>query len=195
MMTTRSSRLLVALLVLLTIAGGVYAVAGQRGDGPSLAAVTPVVPPLPPDDITAVPVVGEELPRISPEEAAKARVALTQDEVFKSIAAETSWTVAQEVPNMSEGGEKIGVALIIQLDKPTDSAGPWSQFRCQGTITYEYTQTYRNVTLLGATFNEDGSELLALQPLAPASDQRLQFDNDAKAPQLKCPPGTEEGNN
>ena len=117
-----------------------------------------------------------------------------QDEVFKSIAAQTSWTVGQEGVAVNDDAEKTGVFLIIQLDKPTVSAGPWRQFRCQGTIIYEYTQTYRNVTLLGATFNEHGSEMLALQPLAPASDQPLQFDDDADAPPLKCPPGTEEGN-
>jgi hypothetical protein len=194
MMTTYRSRLVLALIALLAIAGGAYAGGAQRGDDPGLAAVTPVVPALPPVGLTSVPV-GGELPQVSPVEAANARAALTRDEVFQSIAAQTSWTVAQEVPSMSDGGEKIGVALIIQLDEATVSEGPWRQFRCQGTMIYEYTQTVRNITLLGATFNWDGSELLALQPLAPSSAQSLQFDDDAEAPKLKCPPGAEEGNN
>lgn len=64
-----------------------------------------------------------------------------QDEVFKAIAALTSWTVTQEGVAVNDDAEKTGVFLIIQLDEPAGSAGPWRQFRCQGTLIYEYTQT------------------------------------------------------
>ena len=169
-------RVLVALLAFVAIAGGVYAATAQED---------PVFQP-----VDAIPVGQEpELPQVTEEESTRARDALIDSAVFSSLSRGGDWDVVTEIPHTREG-EKVGVALVVELGTPADSRGPWTDLHCQGTVAQEFEFGYSGITTLGAVFDSDGT-LVSLKPLRFASS-----DSESEiVPKPTCPEGLEDKEN
>jgi len=170
-------RLLIAAGALILAAGIAYAVAAEGGEKD---------PPL-----QAVPVPGTELPRVDAAERAQALATLTSSPLFLEATGGRQWTAVSEMPNTTDG-KKVGVGLIVELESPVDSDGPWLAVYCKGTVSQEFRFPYQGVSRLGTVFDGDG-RLIGLLPLPSES---LAFDEDAATtPPPECPEGFEDEEN
>jgi len=170
-------RILLAAGAVALAAAIAYSVAAQGGEQD---------PPL-----EAVPVSGAELPQVDEAERARALATLTGSPLFLEATGGRPWTAVSETPSIRDG-EKVGVGLIVELDSPVDSDGPWLAVYCQGTVSQEFRFAYRGVSRLGAVF-DGGGQLIGLMPLPSAS---LAFDEDAQTtPPPTCPEGFEDEEN
>lgn len=132
---------------------------------------------------------------VTDEEVQNARAALLADPTFSSLTEARPWEVLSEVPNLAEGGRKIGMGLIVELAAPVDSEGPWKQVRCQGTVSEEYRFLYKGVSTLGAGFDDEGRRLVSLRPLPSASMSFDKSDVARQPTQRPCPRGLEDKEN
>jgi hypothetical protein len=143
---------------------------------------------------TGIPVGNDQLPQATEEEVATARETLMANATFASLTAGRSWTVIAQMPN-TDGGVKVGVALIVELDAPSTSNGPWLELRCQATISREFLFEYRGITQVGAAFGPDGRSLVALRPLPSGSLTFDEADVERQPPLQPCPKGSEDVEN
>lgn len=168
---------------ILMAAGGVILAAGIAY---SVAEGDEKDPPL-----TAVPVAGTELPQVEADERAKALETLNGSALFLQATRGNAWSAISEAPNMIDG-QKSGMGLIVELESPVDSDGPWLAVYCKGTVSREFQFAYRGVSQLGTVFDGDG-RLIGLTPLPSES---LAFDEDAETtPPPQCPAGFEDEEN
>lgn len=169
-------RILLAVLLLVGLVGLVYTVTAEDPtDEPPLEAI-PIGPQ-------------RELPTVTRDERASAEAALAADPVFAELTSKTSWKVTSELPGTVDG-QKVHVALIIELDTPLDSEGPWKAVHCKGTVSQEFYFPYKGVTTIGAIFDSGGTRLVGFQPLPSPS---LTFSEDAPTvPAPQCPEGFED---
>ena len=133
-----------------------------------------------------------ELPTVTPEEGARAREVLAAHEVFQNVTRHTKWRVTSEIPG-TMNGEKDGLALIIELESPVDSDGPWTKLFCQGTVSLEVTFPYQRITTLAAIFTDGGGEIISLAPLITSPETTFGADPDDPAYAAPaCPEGFED---
>lgn len=173
-LTIPHPRIMMAAGALILAAGIAYAVAAESGDED---------PPL-----EAVPVDGRELPEVDTDERERALATLAASSLFLEATRGGKWTLVAETPDLREG-EKVGVGLILELEAPVDSDGPWLAVYCKGTVSQEFQFAYRGVFQLGTVF-DGGGQLIGLMPLPSAS---LAFDQDEPitSPPI-CPEGFED---
>ena len=132
-------------------------------------------------------------PSISATQIESAKKTLAADAGFQKVVGSHSWEVVVAMPNFVGGkGATDGFALIVELDQPIDSDGPWRTRICRDTRTFEFRFPYRGVQQLAALFDAKSR----LKKLVVFHSPTLTFSEDhptVKSP--RCLPGLEDPEN
>lgn len=177
--TVPRPKLLITVVLIVLIAGVVYSVAaGQETQDPPLEYI-----PLGPNS---------ELPTVTADEVDRALETLAVHPVFVELTNQSGWHIAAQLP-ATDGGRKVGVALVIEFEEPVDSDGPWTTAFCRNTKLVTSPFPYIDVTTIGVAFADDGATLTTIAPLLTSPETTLGADPDdpAYAPP-ECPEGFED---